>query len=204
MQPPSEPPFRHLRACPICGLVQRVPALGPADRARCERFSALVLCGRRLRRGNSGALSAAVAAHFLYPLAVSLPIMRLERFGHATEASVLSGSVWLLREGELFVGGLVLLCSVVLPLLKLGLLVFLCTSQRFSSRHRAGFYRGLARKIHEHAHQTSQPTVFDGLSAPGGALRNLASSTTRSGSPASAEPAKHHQEPSCCVWCTSS
>ncbi|MDP6761401.1 MAG: hypothetical protein QF860_00875 [Planctomycetota bacterium] len=25
--------------------------------------------------------------------------------------------------------------------------------------------------IHEHAHQTSQPAVFDGLSAPGGASR---------------------------------
>ena len=143
MQPPSELPARHLRACPTCGLVQRVPALGPEDRARCERCSALVLCGQRLRRGNSGALSAAVAALFLYPLAISLPIMRLERFGHATEASVWSGSVGRLREGELFVGGLVLLCSVLLPLVKLGLLVFLCTSQRFSSRHRAGFYRGL-------------------------------------------------------------
>jgi paraquat-inducible protein A len=137
------PHLDRLRACPTCGRVQTVPRLSPEERARCCRCAGLVLCGRKCSRGNLGALAAAIAALLLYPLAISLPIMRLERFGHSTEASIWAGSIGLLREGQVFVGGLVFVCSVVLPLAKLGLLVVLCTSQRFSDRHRAGFYRAL-------------------------------------------------------------
>ncbi len=132
-----------LRACPTCGLVQRVPSLSATEQARCTRCDGLVVCGARSAQGNSGALAAALAALLLYPFAVSLPMMRLERFGHATEASIWSGSLGLLREGELFVGGIVLLCSVVLPLLKLSGLVFLCLSERFSAKHRGSFYRAI-------------------------------------------------------------
>ena len=39
----------------------------------------------------------------------------------------------------------------------------------------------LAWTIHEHAHQTSQSAAFGGVRAPGGTLRNLASSTTLQG-----------------------
>jgi len=55
----------------------------------------------------------------------------------------------------------------------------------------------LARIIHEHAPQTAQPAGIAGLSAPDVTLRNLATSTTRSGSPSSPEPSKHRQEPIC-------
>jgi len=103
----------------------------------------VVSCGSRNAAGNLGTLTTAIAALLIYPVAISLPIMRLERFGHSTEASVWSGSIGLLREGELFVGGLVLLCSVILPLLKLSGLVLLCTTERFSSEHRASFYRAI-------------------------------------------------------------
>lgn len=133
----------ELRACPTCGLVQRVPDLAASEQARCARCEAVVSCGARAARGNAGALHAALAGLALYPFAVGLPILRLERFGHMTEASVWSGSVGLLREGEWFVGGIVLLCSVVLPLLKLTGIVALCLGERFSSRHRAAFYRAV-------------------------------------------------------------
>jgi len=132
-----------LRACPTCGLVQRVRPLVEGERACCPRCEALVSRGGQGATGNLGALTTALAALAIYPVAISLPIMRLERFGHSTEASVWSGSVGLLREGELFVGGLVLLCSIVLPLMKLVGLVALCTSERLSRRHRARFYRAI-------------------------------------------------------------
>jgi len=132
-----------LRACPTCGLVQEVPALSSEERATCARCDAVVVCGARAAGGNSGALHAALAGLTLYPFAIGLPILRLERFGHLTEASVWSGSVGLLREGEWFVGGVVLLCSVVLPLLKLAGIVFLCLGERLSIRRRAAFYRAV-------------------------------------------------------------
>jgi paraquat-inducible protein A len=141
MDAPATSP--DLRACPTCGLVQRVPALTAEERARCARCDGVVVCGARAAVGNAGALHAALAGLALYPFAVGLPILRLERFGHMTEASVWSGSVGLLREGEWFVGGVVLLCSVVLPLLKLTGIVVLCLGERFPTRHRAAFYRGV-------------------------------------------------------------
>lgn len=61
----------------------------------------------------------AIAALILFPPAITLPIMRIEEMGHATEASIWSGSLGLLRDGDYFVGGIVFLCSIVFPLLKL-------------------------------------------------------------------------------------
>jgi paraquat-inducible protein A len=137
------PVSESLRACPTCGLIQSVRALEPGEEALCARCDALVCCERNLARGNLASLSAAIAALIIFPLAISLPIMQLERFGHSTEASVWSGSIGLLVEGEIFVGVLVLVCSVILPLVKLGGLVFLCTSERLPSKHRASFYRAI-------------------------------------------------------------
>lgn len=135
-----------LRACPTCGLVQEVPVLSAGERALCPRcHSAVVDPGRRLR-SNRRTFAAALAALVLYPLAISLPIMRLEQFGHVTEASIWTGSVGLLMRGELFVGGVVLLCSVVLPLLKLTGLLAITGGRGFMSHgHRAATYRLIER-----------------------------------------------------------
>ncbi|MEM1451950.1 MAG: paraquat-inducible protein A [Planctomycetota bacterium] len=62
----------------------------------------------------------AAAALALFPPAITLPIMRIEEMGHATDASIWSGSLGLLRDGDVFVGGVVFVCSIVFPLLKLG------------------------------------------------------------------------------------
>lgn len=132
----------RLMACHCCGLVQRVARLAPGTRARCARCRVTVLSSRRRMRSNQRAFAAALAALILYPLAISLPIMRLERFGHLREASVWTGSVGLLGKGELLVGGIVLLCSVVLPLAKLaGILLITRRSGWLSRRHRALTYR---------------------------------------------------------------
>lgn len=131
-----------LKACPCCGLIQRVPDLTAGTVASCVRCSSTVLApGLRDRRAGR-TFAAALAALLLYPLAISLPIMEMERFGHVTQASVWSGSVGLLAHGELFVGGVVLLCSVVLPLGKLlSLLLITSPSVRLSREHRARTWR---------------------------------------------------------------
>lgn len=139
----TSPSTTELKACPTCGLVQAVPPLEEHEVACCPRCDARVRRGGSEDGGNAPALSAAIAALFLYPLAISLPIMKLEQLGHVQEASIWSGSLGLLREGELFVGSVVLLCSVVLPLAKLVGLVVLCTSERFSQRHKARFYHAV-------------------------------------------------------------
>ena len=136
-----------LKACPCCGLVQALPTF-PASardaartRARCARCGSTVVSGRS-SHASSWTASAALAALILYPLAISLPIMELERFGHRTSASIWTGSVGLLSDGHLFVGGVVLLSSIVLPLGKL-LSLFALTAgrRRFSKQQRATTYR---------------------------------------------------------------
>lgn len=62
----------------------------------------------------------ALAALILYPLAVSLPVMQLRKLGHVRDVTVWSGAVELLGGGHVAVGVLVFLCSIVIPLLKLG------------------------------------------------------------------------------------
>jgi len=68
--------------------------------------------------------------------------MRLERFGHARDASIWEGSVGLLGQGDWLVGGLVFACSVVIPLGKLAGLLLLARAHRLLAlRQRAWTYR---------------------------------------------------------------
>ncbi|HMN97073.1 MAG TPA: paraquat-inducible protein A [Phycisphaerales bacterium] len=123
--------------CRTCELRQRLPG-EPGRRLRCAR------CGSRLaaaidpQRRRRIVLAFAIAALILYPLAVGLPVMRIERLGHVHETGILGGGIDLLARGDLALGLLVLGCSVVLPLVKLlGLLTLACGTglpPRFAGR----------------------------------------------------------------------
>lgn len=129
-------------ACHACGLVQRRPRLASSERALCARCRSTVLDPARRANSRRATASAALAALVLYPVAIHLPIMTLERFGHRTEASIWTGTIGLLQGGEWLVGGVVFLCSVVLPLVKL-IALFALTAGPFGvgSKHRARTYR---------------------------------------------------------------
>ena len=137
-------PISSIQACPCCGLAQTVPPVPPKMKACCVR------CGTSLRkrstilRSNRRTAAIALAALILYPLAVSLPMLHVERFGHHNEASVLEGTATLLASGHLVVGLIVLLCSVVLPLGKLiALLVLSAGGLGLRHEHRALTYRAV-------------------------------------------------------------
>ncbi len=104
-------------------------------------------CGTTFRersvvlRCNERTGAIALAALILYPLAITMPMIRVEQFGHYTESSILDGTITLLASGHLFVGIVVLLCSIVLPLGKLAALLVLSTGGlNLRSRHRALTY----------------------------------------------------------------
>ena len=133
---------RVVRACPCCGLAQWIPPIPPRMRACCLR------CGTTLRkrsailrsRGRTAAI--ALAALTLYPFAVTLPMIRIEKFGHLSESSILEGTATLLGSGHIVVGIIVLLCSVVLPLGKLIVLLMLSMGGLLlRHEHRALSYR---------------------------------------------------------------
>lgn len=135
-------PAPRLVACHCCGLVQELPAEAAGARAACARCGVTVWNPRRRAASRRRVLAAASAGLILYPLAISLPIMRLERFGSLSEASIWSGSLGLLHGDQLLVGLVVFVCSIVLPLLKLvGLLAISSRRLALSTRHRAFTYR---------------------------------------------------------------
>ena len=131
-----------LKACPCCGMVQLVGTVPAGSRALCARCGGTLVSSLRRARSNARAFHLALAALILYPLAISLPIMRIERLGNVNEASIWTGSVGLLQRGEFLVGGVVLLCSVLIPLAKLvGLLFITSRSGLVSHRRRVHTYR---------------------------------------------------------------
>lgn len=115
--------------------------IGDRSVACCSRCHAIIRHGVHPRSINRTA-ALALAALFLYPIALWLPVMEIQRLGHQSEASIWSGTVGLLAEGHLFVGLAVLLFSVVAPIGKLALIFVLCIGQGVIARQdRARAYR---------------------------------------------------------------
>jgi uncharacterized paraquat-inducible protein A len=116
--------------------------LPPGARARCARCRSVVRDPAHRELSGSRTVAAATAGLVLYPFAIGLPIMTIERFGHAHASSIWTGTWQLLAKGEWFVGLVVFGCSVVIPLLKLlGLLSITLFASTLSRRWRAATYR---------------------------------------------------------------
>jgi paraquat-inducible protein A len=86
----------------------------------------------------------ASAALVLYPAAMVLPVLEIERLGHRSAATIWSGALELLREGSVAVGVIVLVCSIIIPAFKLIGILLLCTRlEWFERRHRAATYHAV-------------------------------------------------------------
>lgn len=145
--PPSsleQLPLEQLVACHECDLLMRKPELAPEQKACCPRcgFELFAQRAQVVRRSLALVLTALV----LFLPANFLPIMQLNLLGQTTQDTVWSGVVGLYRSGMLAVAGVVLLCSMVVPLLKLlcQLMVLLCIRWRMA----LGWGRWLYRSYH--------------------------------------------------------
>ena len=136
--------MQHLRACPTCGLTQSVPEADDSPHLRpcCARCSTVLRTHRDFARHASLTAAFALAALILYPVAVTLPILRVQQLGNASATSIIDGVITLLADGEILVGLIVLLCSVILPLGKLfALLTMSLFGRRIAHSHRALTHR---------------------------------------------------------------
>lgn len=136
--PGSEDPAGTLRACHACGLVQVVPMAVAGSGAHCAR------CDSPFPRGidQRWTIAAAIAALMLYPVAMSLPVMSIERFGVVASTDIWNGAWNLLEDGHVVVALVVLVCSIAVPLLKLfGLLSLSLAPRAWRDRHRALTWR---------------------------------------------------------------
>ena len=84
------------------------------------------MCGRcgaamaqRWKLSLRWAAAFALAALILYPAAMLLPVLELQKLGHSRSVTVWSGAMELITGGQVAVGLLVFACSVVIPVLKM-------------------------------------------------------------------------------------
>jgi paraquat-inducible protein A len=120
--------------------VQIVPPLPAGSRACCGRCDTSLVRRSVIARSRSRTGALAAAALVLYPFAVGLPLLEVERFGYRRETSVLDGVGSLFASGHVLVALVVLACSVVFPLGKL-LALLLLSAGGLGARHRALTYR---------------------------------------------------------------
>jgi paraquat-inducible protein A len=135
MNPVSAPP--SLIACDHCALVQQRPDLPAGHHAVCAR------CGTRLDAWwHDPHLAAALSlcALILFVPAILLPMMRVETLGHVHEASIVGGVSHMLAHGQVFIGLVILVFSLVVPPLKL-LALLLVSTRLLRAAGRAQLYR---------------------------------------------------------------
>ncbi len=130
-----------LKACHCCGLIHQVAPLQSNQRAHCTRCGSIIDQLKTHKRSQGRAAACAVGAMSLFPAAVLLPILEIEKLGHHHRSSILGGIFDLYRAGSFFVATVILLFSIVLPLLKILALLELSWLCSMKQKHRARTYR---------------------------------------------------------------
>jgi paraquat-inducible protein A len=143
------------KACHCCGQIHCLPVLNPVQTAICVRCRSTIGVHGSRHKSASRTAAAAVAAFVLFWPAVLCPILQIERLGQRSESSILSGTLELLNHGSWFVGGVVLLFSVVFPLTKIIMLLELSLLEILHRRHKA-----FTLRVMEHAGKWSMMDVM--------------------------------------------
>lgn len=123
---------QNLVACHTCGLVSRCPSL--CVRVRCPRCGSVL--HRRIPRSLSRTWAFLVAAIMLYLPANLLPIMHVTSLGQNRSDTILSGAEYLLAHGMWPLALIVFVASILVPLAKMLILIYLLLSVHLRSVRR--------------------------------------------------------------------
>jgi paraquat-inducible protein A len=119
-----------LRECPGCGLFQVVPALGPRTTARCPR------CNTLLRRTGADPTASAfalnLAASGMLIISCATTLMTVGTAGMSHSANLFSGPQGLRSHGLWELGAIVLFTTIVAPVLKLSLTLYVLVGLRMT------------------------------------------------------------------------
>jgi paraquat-inducible protein A len=128
------------KSCHCCGLIHAIPELAVGQIAECTRCHSTITRPGASDRSSARTAAAALGAFFLFWPAILLPILQVERLGHRSTSSVLTGTLELISHGSWFIGGVVLLFSVVFPLVKIVMLIELSLLNLLHRKHRSLTY----------------------------------------------------------------
>ncbi len=118
--------------CHDCDLPNRLGAVPPGGSARCPRCQGLLY--RRIPNSVDRTLSFAIAGMILFVVANAFPFLALEMQGNVTQTTLATGVRSLFDAGRPFVGGLVLLTTILAPFLQLTALLYVLTPLEFGRR----------------------------------------------------------------------
>lgn len=137
-----------LKACHCCGKVHRLAevrddatAEGSVVGYACTRCGTMIAKPARSQRARERTAAAAIAALLLFPAAIFLPILEIEKLGHRYHSSIVGGILELYAQGSWFVATIIFVFSIVLPVVKLVTLLELCWLRWLEHHHRAWAYR---------------------------------------------------------------
>ncbi len=123
---------RNLLACHTCGLVSRPP--DTFVDVRCPRCG--VVLHARIPRSLSRSWAFLVAAIMLYLPANLLPIMHVTSLGQTRSDTIMSGVDFLMVHGMWPLALIVFIASVLVPVSKIVILIYLLLSVQLHSRSR--------------------------------------------------------------------
>lgn len=103
--------------CESCGKVARAVHIADDELMRCRRC----LSPLHLRKPDSIGRTWAfvLTACVLFLPANILPIMRVDFMGTSDESTILDGIIYFFQDGDYFIGGIILIASVLVPLFKI-------------------------------------------------------------------------------------
>lgn len=129
--------------CPNCRLLMETPRAAQGQRLACRR------CGSPLHRRKPESIARTwalvIAAFILYLPANLFPIMRVTNLGREQADTILSGVRYFIEHGDWPLALVIFVASVVVPLTKLVILIFLLVSvqrrSRWKPKERTRLYR---------------------------------------------------------------
>jgi paraquat-inducible protein A len=121
----------RLIECPDCGLVQRLPGIGPGASAACPRCDAVLWRPRRNSLPWSRAL--ALTGLILYTIALGLPFMGFDMYGRGRQTNLVSAADAFASGGAWELAIVLAATIILLPIAKL--LVLLVVSGGLALRH---------------------------------------------------------------------
>ena len=112
-----------LTGCHTCGLLQKVPASGHAHCPRCHSPV-------HMRTPNSISMTWAllISAMAMYLPANIFPVMAVTSLGNTQADTIMSGVIYFLSHGDWPLALIIFIASVLVPLLKMLVLIYLLSS----------------------------------------------------------------------------
>ncbi|MBF0500520.1 MAG: paraquat-inducible protein A [Candidatus Riflebacteria bacterium] len=134
--------FERVVGCLVCGQANRTPRhIDGAEIACCFQCGSDLQLGEDLHSRKKTVILLCIASLLFLIPGLFLPLLKISKFGHVYVTGVVRGCAELFASGNIFLGTIVLICSIILPLLKITCMVFLCLfSDKFPPGLKAHLY----------------------------------------------------------------